>query len=100
MPTPLIGEQRITNYLRTGKWKFVVCPVGIEAKDFQFYAIQKIKPQPILNSNQGKWQVDMESIYSKLLNQLINSSNHSYDQTTNIPNEPGVYLFIHEYKPS
>jgi hypothetical protein len=100
LPNPLIGEQQITNYLRTGKWKFVVCPPGIDAKDFQFYAIQNIKPPPILNINQGTWQVNMQAIYQEMLNQLLNCQAHNYDQTVNIPNEPGVYLFIHDNQPT
>jgi hypothetical protein len=100
LPNPAIGEQQITNYVRTGVWKFVVCPPGVKAKDFQFYAIQNINPPPILNINQGTWPANMQAIYQQMLNQLINCQAHNYDQTVNIPNEPGVYLFIHDNKPT
>ncbi len=100
LPNPLTSEQLITNYLRTGKWKFVICPPGIDAKDFQFYAIQNILPTPILNINLGNWQINMEAIYQQMLNQLLMCQAHDYIQTNNIPNEPGVYLFIHDNQPS
>jgi hypothetical protein len=93
------GEQLITKYMRTGIWKFIICPPGISAKDFQFYAIQHIDPAPLLNINQGQWDVNMLKTYQILLNQLENCTAHNYNQTINIPNESGVYLFIHENEP-
>jgi len=99
LPNTIAGEQQITNYLRTGVWKFVVCPPEIDAKDFQFYAIQNINPTPILNINQGMWQVNMQATYQVMLNELSNCPVHNYAQTANIPNEYGVYLFIHENNP-
>lgn len=100
LPSPLIGEKQITNYLRIGKWKFVICPPGIEAKDFQFYAIQNINPPPILNINQGTWKENRLEVYQGMLNELLNCQAHNYAQTVNIPDEPGVYLFIHDNQPT
>jgi hypothetical protein len=93
-PNPNDGEDRITNYVRTGKWKFIICPRGISAKDFQFYAIQHIFPIPLLYIKQGVWDVSMLNTYQILLNQLEDCIALNYNQTTIIPNESGVYLFI------
>jgi hypothetical protein len=100
LQNPSTGEKQITNYIRNGVWKYIVCPPTIDAKDFQFYVIQNINPTPILNINQGTWQVNMQAIYQEMLNQLLNCESHNYDQTVNIPNEPGVYLFIHDNQPT
>jgi hypothetical protein len=100
LPNPKIGESQITNYLRTGKWKFVICPIGVEAKDFQFYVIQNISPAPILNINMGNWNEEMLNVYKGLLNKLESCPVHNYNQIINIPNESGIYLFIHEKNPN
>ena len=99
VPNPNVGEQQITNYMQTGKWKFIICPSGISAKDFQFYAIQHIVPNPLLNINQGAWDANMLKTYQNLLTQLENCQAHNYNQTLLIPNESGVYLFIHDKDP-
>jgi hypothetical protein len=100
LPNPSTGEKQITNYIRNGVWKYIVCPSTIDAKDFQFYVIQNIIPAPILNINQGKWQEDMQPVYQNMLQQLLNCQAHNYDQSVNIPTEPGVYLFIHDEDPN
>jgi hypothetical protein len=99
LPNPLIGEQRITGYMRSGLWKFVICPPDINARDFQFYAIQNINQTPILNVNPGKWDASFLNSYQGLLNQLVNCPAQNFVQTENIPNESGVYLFIHDKRP-
>ena len=100
LPNPIIGEQQITNYLRSGHWKYIICPTGIEAKDFQFYAIQNIIPATLLNINQGQWDATKQNVYQGLLNQLINCNLYDYNQTIQIPNQPGVYLFVHNNEPN
>lgn len=100
LPDPLIGEQQITDYLRNGSWKYVICPPQISAKDFQFYAIQNIFPPPILNINQGEWQEHMLPLYQNMLEQLLNCPTHNNIETINIPNESGVYLFLHDNHPN
>lgn len=100
LPNPKSGESQITNYLRTGEWKFVVCPDGIDAKDFQFYAIQNISPTPILNINFGNWNEEMLKVYKDLLCKLESCPAHHYNQLAIIPNESGVYLFIHKENPN
>ncbi len=100
MPNPSSGEKLITNYIRFGVWKYVVCPPTIDAKDFQFYVIQNIIPTPILNINHGNWQKDKGPIYQNMLQQLLNCAPHNYEETANIPDASGVYLFLHDKQPN
>ncbi len=99
IPNPLDGEQQITNYMCSGGWKYVICPPRINAKDFQFYVIQHIEPAPLLNINEGNWNVNMINEYQNLMNQLENCPVHNYDLSVNIPNVSGVYLFVHVNEP-
>jgi hypothetical protein len=99
MENASVGEQIISNYLKSGSWKFVICPPSINAKDFQFYAIQNITPRPLLNVNMGEWGISFEYQYRNLLDQLLNCLPHNFEDLINVPNESGVYLFLSEIQP-
>jgi hypothetical protein len=96
---PSFGENHITEYMRSGKWKFVNCNPGPEAKDFQFFAIQKINPSTLLNINNGAWDIKNRDRYEELFKILIDCPPLSYDETKVIPNLPGVYLFLSDTEP-
>src|SRR5439155_14880993 len=37
MPNPKEGEDAISAYIRSGRWRFVACDSASEAEDFQWY---------------------------------------------------------------
>ena len=65
LPDPRIGEQAISNYLRSGIWKFVFCSSYVEAHDFQWYAIGKLRP--LLNVTCNIWDRRQDTRYANLL---------------------------------
>ena len=96
---PSIGENHITEYMRSGKWKFVNCTSAAEAKDFQFFAIQKINPPTLLNINTGNWDIKKLDRYEQLFEKLMNCTPLSYEETKLVPSLPGVYLFLSDMEP-
>lgn len=36
LPDPRVGEREITLYVKSGKWRYVVCAPNEEARDFQW----------------------------------------------------------------
>ncbi len=96
---PNDGENEINEYMHNGKWKYVNCISAAEAKDFQFFAIQKINPPTLFNINKGSWDIKKTDRYEELFKILINCTPLSYDETKVIPNLPGVYLFLSDTEP-
>ncbi len=96
---PSFGENHINEYMRSGKWKYVNCISAAEAKDFQFFAIQKINPPTLFNINKGSWDIKTKDRYEELFKILIDCPPLSYDETKVIPNLPGVYLFLSDTEP-
>ena len=47
VPNPKVGENKISNYLQSGEWKYLICETAEIAKDFQFYVIQNLIPKPV-----------------------------------------------------
>ena len=47
VPNPNVGENKISNYLQSGEWKYLICETVEIAKDFQFYVIQNLIPKPV-----------------------------------------------------
>ena len=87
------GEQTISDYLRSGIWKFVFCSSYIEAHDFQWYAIGKL--HPLLNVNCKKWDSQQNNRYANLLTALITSPGYTFAQLDAKQVGPGVYLLYH-----
>jgi arylsulfatase A-like enzyme len=85
--------------VRSGKWKFVNCTSAAEAKDFQFFAIQKINPPTLLNINTGNWDIKKLDRYEQLFEILMNCTPLSYEETKLAPSLPGVYLFLSDTEP-
>jgi hypothetical protein len=100
IPNPKEGENKISNYLQSGEWKYLICETAEIAKDFQFYVIQNLFPQPLLNVNMGSWNPNNENMYLAMLQELQNCISLNYQETVNIPLLPGVYLFIHKNQPN
>lgn len=93
LPDPKVGEKAISQYIKSGYWRFVICDSEIEAQDFQWYVIETIKP--IFNINQGTWKRQNIVRYEALFQQLIKSEEILFNQINNRPTGPGVYIFYH-----
>jgi hypothetical protein len=42
LPVPRKGETCISGYIQSSEWRFVLCASSMEAKDFQWYAIDQL----------------------------------------------------------
>ena len=97
LPDPQTGERKISTYIQTGKWKYVICESYHEAHDFQWYVIEKLNP--LLNREREQWNKEKSGKYLLLLQKLSNSQllecKHLYGQATG----PGVYVFYHSILP-
>ena len=98
LPDPRVGEVNVSDYLRSGYWKYIICDSPAEANDFQNYVIEQLKP--ILNRICKPWNHGNLPRYVSLLNKLISSSALNYEQLHSMESGPGVYVFYHQVKPS
>jgi len=97
LPEPHIGEQLISSYTKSGVWKFVICSSAREAKDFQWYVIEGLKP--LLNIKHRPWKTENVERYRSLLASLLSSPSLRYDQLDGAHSGPGVYVLYHESQP-
>jgi len=97
LPEPRIGEQLISSYVRSGVWKFVICSSAREAKEFQWYAIEQLKP--LLNIKCKSWKMENTERYKSLLATLLSSPSLRYAQLDGTYSGPGVYVLYHESQP-
>ena len=95
---PLSAEKLISEYIQSGTWKIIPCRTVEEAKDFQWYGIDKKRPP--LNKYMQFWDENKESRYQILLDELLDSDFIEFESTSNLPTEPGVYSLWHENTPS
>jgi hypothetical protein len=91
---PRLAEQIISQYIRSGVWKHVVCQNADEAKDFQYYAIQSVNP--LLNIDHGHWDGAQFQRYQQLLTELLASDEVTFQNLNTLPRSPGVYLLKHD----
>lgn len=94
LPNPRSGEVIVSTYIRAGKWQFVECASYAEAHDFQWYVIDRIAPS--LNRNVQQWNHAKTARYEALFEQLINCQPIPFNNLTQVPEAPGVYLFHNE----
>jgi len=92
-PNPSEAEKKITAYIRSGKWKYVICDSYEETHDFQWYVIERLKP--LLNKDCKAWNSKNFQRYQILLNQLESSKALDCEQLKNALSGPGVYVFYH-----
>lgn len=90
LPVPSIGEINVSTYIQSGLWQYAICNGAQEAKNFQWYAIEQL--MPILNVNQGNWDINNLTRYQQLLLQLQNCHLTSFAQLVTIPQIYSVYL--------
>lgn len=88
----------LTAYVRSGSWRFVECESAEEAKDFQWYCIEQLKPS--LNRDEKPWNKSQQSRYKCLLDGMRAERLLSTDQDlATLRERPGVYVFYHEEEP-
>jgi len=97
LPDPKAGEQEISDYLRTGLWKFVICDSNVEAQDFQWYVIDVLKP--LLNVLHKIWNIENQVRYQALFAELTSAPSMNCKQLRNTASGTGVYVFFHEVAP-
>lgn len=91
------GEDSVSNYIRSGRWKYVICDSKDEARDFQWYAIEYL--EPLLNVNCGSWNQENTNRYAMLLEELKAAGALSCDQLRGRQTGPGVYALYHVHEP-
>ncbi len=97
LPDPHRGEQDVSDYIRSGEWKYVLCASASEAEDFQWYVIDQLNP--LLNRTQKPWNRGNLQRYYALLAQLTNSPVLTCEQIRSMQSGPGVYVLYHQRRP-
>ncbi len=97
LPDPHTGEMDVKDYIRSGEWKYIICDSEYEAKNFQWYVIDQLKP--LLNKNCNPWNIGNLKRYQDLLSQLTNSPALNYDELKGMQSGPGVYVLYHHKRP-
>ena len=93
LPDPKFGEREITDYIRGGTWRYVICDSYFEASDFQWYAIEQLNP--LLNKDRGSWNKGNHERYQALLERLTDYVELRCDQLSSMPSGSGVYVLYH-----
>jgi len=96
-PNPGDGEEQVSNYIRSGEWKHILCKSHDEAHDFKWYAIDKLNP--MLNANCKPWKQKKLASYRSLLRKLKKSSMFSCEELKKLKTGPGVCVFYHKNEP-
>lgn len=94
---PSSAEQSISEYIHSGVWKVMTCASADEAREFQWYAIDKLRP--VLNKYMQFWDTKNENVYASLLDNLLDSIDYEFASTLQLPHEPGVYSLWHDQAP-
>jgi hypothetical protein len=94
---PRIGEEKVSNYIRSGAWKYVVCRDYEEAHDFQGFVIERL--HPLLNVHRPAWRTEREPRYQALLDRLLSAPAVPCGELRGKPTGPGVYVLYHQLEP-
>lgn len=98
LPNPREGENKVSEYLRSGKWKYLICNSSMEAKDFQWYVIEELNP--LLNRISRPWNHVRLNRYKALMAKLEGSSALHSTQLRGKRSGPGVYIFYNDKLPT
>lgn len=96
LPDPAEGEGRVSAYLREGTWRVVACVSAEEARDFQWFAIDRLNPT--LNRERRMWVAEAEARYEELIDRLRNGACGACG-AGDWPTAPGVYTLWHDRSP-
>lgn len=91
------GEELVSEYLQSGIWRIVICQSAGEARDFQWYAIDKKRPP--LNKYMQFWNINNEHQYQIYLDQLVQADELNFEGTLTISKSSGVYSLWHKMNP-
>jgi hypothetical protein len=97
MPDPRVGEARITAYVRSGSWKYVVCASYEEANAFQWFAIEALNP--LLNRDRRASDQLRAARFRDLLADLERSGPYTFSELRRLPTGSGVYALCHDSVP-
>jgi hypothetical protein len=97
-PNERSGELRVTQYIRAGAWKYVVCRTYDEASDFQWFAIERLNP--LINRLRRDWRTSELARYDALLGTLEAGRLIEGGHLDNLESGPGVYVLYHNRPPS
>lgn len=94
---PLSGEEMVSSYIQSGTWKVISCQTAEDARDFQWYAIDNLRP--MLNKYMQFWNKNSEGDYQELLDEMLRSNSMVYTSISTFPTQPGVYSLWHDSTP-
>jgi len=97
LPDPAEGEGRVSAYLCGGIWRVVVCASAEEARDFQWFAIDRL--DPALNRERRAWASGSEARYEEGVDRLRSGEARACG-AVDWPTAPGVYALWHERPPA
>jgi len=97
LPEPKTGEMDVSDYIRSGEWRYVICDSYTEAHEFQWYAIAQLRP--LLNRDRKPWNIGNLQRYQFLLAKLTSSSPVTCDQLRDLRSGLGVYVLYHQRRP-
>jgi hypothetical protein len=84
-----MDEQQVSAYIRARFWRYVICQSADEARDFQWFVIERL--EPFLNRAADQWNAANLNRYLQLWDQLwanpiVQCGGHKF------PASPGVYV--------
>ena len=95
---PQIGENKISVYIESGKWRYVICQSYNEAHDFQWYVIELLNP--LLNKERRQWNREKSDRYAILFQKLLSNPLLNCRKLYGRYTGPGVYVFYHNTPPN
>ena len=96
-PASRIGEAKVSEYIRSAEWKYIICNSYEEAHDFQWYVIETL--EPLLNVDRKPWNTSCIETYEALLGRLNSYSAFKCSQLRGMPSGSGVYVLYHVLRP-
>ena len=90
VPGPRQAEHEISAFIRSCAWRYVLCATYEEAHDFQWYAIDRLRPQ--LNKERKPWMAAKASRHAQLLESLLAQPAAPCTDLDRRKSGPGVYL--------
>jgi len=84
------AEHEISAFIQSCVWRYVLCATYEEAHDFQWYAIDKLRPK--LNKDRKPWIAAKASRYAQLLESLLAQPPTPCTDLDRRKSGPGVYL--------
>lgn len=97
LPNPREGEKKVSEYIWSGYWRYVICQSYDEAYDFQWYLIDQLNP--LLNKKCNSWNEIKLQRYEDLLIMLNASPLLNRSQLKGKLSGHGIYVFYHEQTP-